>query len=71
MSTTISYEEAGRVLAAALARATESASASCVAVLPLHRDGRLVGAIGVGGGSPDQDADIAAAGAGSLSAVPA
>lgn len=139
MSTTVSYEEAGRVLAAALARAAESGSASCVAILdagrnlvafarqdgailaavevsqakaytaaslamptadlagavqpggpfyglagshgrpyipfggglPLHRDGRLVGAIGVGGGSPDQDADIAAAGAGSLTTVPA
>ncbi|MFI7006207.1 heme-binding protein [Streptomyces sp. NPDC050145] len=23
--------------------------------LPLHRDGRLIGAIGVGGGTPDQD----------------
>ncbi|MFG3547552.1 heme-binding protein [Streptomyces sp. NPDC047725] len=23
--------------------------------LPLHRDGRIVGAIGVGGGTPDQD----------------
>ncbi|MET9469487.1 heme-binding protein [Streptomyces sp. NPDC006544] len=28
--------------------------------LPLHRDGRLVGAIGVGGGAPGQDHDIAA-----------
>ncbi|MET8571522.1 heme-binding protein [Streptomyces sp. NPDC004783] len=28
--------------------------------LPLHRDGRLVGAIGVGGGTPDQDHGFAA-----------
>ncbi|MZD08269.1 heme-binding protein [Streptomyces sp. SID5785] len=31
---------------------------------PLHRDGRLVGAIGVGGGTPEQDNDFAAAAAG-------
>ncbi|MGW0752268.1 GlcG/HbpS family heme-binding protein [Streptomyces sp. NPDC002587] len=28
--------------------------------LPVHRDGRLIGAIGVGGGAPDQDHAIAA-----------
>ncbi|MEV0411584.1 heme-binding protein [Streptomyces sp. NPDC050448] len=28
--------------------------------LPVHRDGRLIGAIGVGGGAPDQDAAFAA-----------
>ncbi|MFG2308950.1 heme-binding protein [Streptomyces sp. NPDC048566] len=27
--------------------------------LPVHRDGRLIGAIGIGGGTPDQDHDIA------------
>jgi uncharacterized protein GlcG (DUF336 family) len=27
--------------------------------LPLHRDGRLVGAVGVGGGTPDQDDALA------------
>lgn len=27
--------------------------------LPVHRDGRLIGAIGVGGGAPDQDHDFA------------
>ncbi|MFG2284746.1 heme-binding protein [Streptomyces sp. NPDC048595] len=27
--------------------------------VPLHRDGRLIGAIGVGGGAPDQDHQIA------------
>lgn len=137
MSTDISTDEAARVLATALVRATETGSPSCVAILdagrnllaftrqdgailaavevsqakaytaaslgmptsdlagavqpggpfyglagshgrpfipfgggiPLYRDGRLVGAIGVGGGSPDQDADIAAAGAGSLTTV--
>ncbi|MGW6685110.1 GlcG/HbpS family heme-binding protein [Streptomyces sp. NPDC054961] len=29
--------------------------------LPVHRDGRLVGAVGVGGGAPGQDHDFAAA----------
>ncbi|MFH8887989.1 GlcG/HbpS family heme-binding protein [Streptomyces sp. NPDC054904] len=29
--------------------------------LPVHRDGRLIGAIGVGGGAPDQDHGFAAA----------
>ncbi|MFE9629993.1 heme-binding protein [Streptomyces sp. NPDC006463] len=29
--------------------------------LPVHRDGRLIGAIGVGGGAPDQDHRFAAA----------
>ncbi|MFI7604528.1 heme-binding protein [Micromonospora sp. NPDC049366] len=29
--------------------------------IPVHRDGRLVGAIGVGGGAPDQDHSFAAA----------
>ncbi|MFJ5708231.1 heme-binding protein [Streptomyces sp. NPDC093105] len=29
--------------------------------LPVHRDGRLVGAIGVGGGAPDQDHSFATA----------
>ncbi|WP_404953158.1 heme-binding protein [Streptomyces sp. 147326] len=29
--------------------------------LPVHRDGRLVGAVGVGGGAPDQDHAFAAA----------
>ncbi|THA86732.1 heme-binding protein [Streptomyces sp. A0592] len=29
--------------------------------LPVHRDGRLIGAVGVGGGSPDQDHAFAAA----------
>ncbi|MFB7463331.1 heme-binding protein [Streptomyces sp. NPDC056224] len=28
--------------------------------LPVHRDGRLIGAIGVGGGAPDQDHAVAA-----------
>ncbi|MFD9084769.1 heme-binding protein [Streptomyces erythrochromogenes] len=29
--------------------------------LPVHRDGRIVGAVGVGGGSPDQDHAFATA----------
>lgn len=29
--------------------------------LPVHRDGRLIGAIGVGGGAPEQDHSFAAA----------
>ncbi|MGR4878583.1 heme-binding protein [Streptomyces sp. LARHCF249] len=29
--------------------------------LPVHREGRLIGAIGVGGGAPDQDHGFAAA----------
>jgi uncharacterized protein GlcG (DUF336 family) len=29
--------------------------------IPLHRDGRLIGAIGVGGGAPDQDCGFATA----------
>ena len=29
--------------------------------IPVHRDGRLVGAIGVGGGAPDQDHGFASA----------
>ncbi|MBJ6639441.1 heme-binding protein [Streptomyces sp. DHE7-1] len=29
--------------------------------LPVHRDGRLIGAIGVGGGAPEQDHGFAAA----------
>ncbi|KOU43705.1 hypothetical protein ADK53_04385 [Streptomyces sp. WM6373] len=29
--------------------------------LPVHRDGRLIGAVGVGGGAPDQDHAFAAA----------
>ncbi|MFJ9815973.1 heme-binding protein [Streptomyces sp. NPDC101151] len=29
--------------------------------LPVHRDGRLIGAIGVGGGAPDQDHGFATA----------
>ncbi|MFG2263299.1 heme-binding protein [Streptomyces sp. NPDC048720] len=29
--------------------------------LPIHRDGRLIGAIGVGGGAPEQDHGFAAA----------
>ncbi|MEV6671114.1 heme-binding protein [Streptomyces sp. NPDC051162] len=35
--------------------------------VPLRRDGRLIGAIGVGGGAPDQDHGIAAA---AIAAVP-
>ncbi len=29
--------------------------------LPVHRDGRLIGAVGVGGGAPEQDHAFAAA----------
>ncbi|WP_328480948.1 heme-binding protein [Streptomyces sp. NBC_00377] len=29
--------------------------------VPVHRDGRLIGAIGVGGGAPEQDHDFATA----------
>lgn len=29
--------------------------------VPVHRDGRLIGAIGVGGGAPEQDHAFAAA----------
>ncbi|MFE9395574.1 heme-binding protein [Streptomyces flavidovirens] len=29
--------------------------------VPVHRDGRLIGAVGVGGGAPDQDHDFATA----------
>lgn len=29
--------------------------------IPVHRDGRIIGAIGVGGGAPDQDHGFAAA----------
>ncbi|WP_251017800.1 heme-binding protein [Streptomyces sp. ISL-1] len=29
--------------------------------IPVHRDGRLIGAVGVGGGAPDQDHGFAAA----------
>ncbi|MEY9992686.1 uncharacterized protein GlcG (DUF336 family) [Streptomyces sp. V4I8] len=29
--------------------------------VPIHRDGRLIGAIGVGGGAPDQDHEFASA----------
>ncbi|QNS08052.1 GlcG/HbpS family heme-binding protein [Streptomyces xanthii] len=35
--------------------------------LPLHRDGRLIGAIGVGGGSPEQDHGFAGTAAQELS----
>ncbi|WP_327248970.1 GlcG/HbpS family heme-binding protein [Streptomyces sp. NBC_01320] len=35
--------------------------------LPLHRDGRLIGAIGVGGGAPEQDHGFARAAIGELS----
>ncbi|MFJ8843584.1 heme-binding protein [Streptomyces cyaneofuscatus] len=34
--------------------------------VPLHRDGRLIGAIGVGGGAPEQDHGLASAAADSL-----
>ncbi|MFF9152017.1 heme-binding protein [Streptomyces sp. NPDC014846] len=34
--------------------------------LPVHRDGRLIGAIGVGGGAPDQDHGFATAAAQAL-----
>ncbi|MFC9910380.1 heme-binding protein [Streptomyces sp. NPDC059862] len=34
--------------------------------LPIHRDGRLIGAIGVGGGAPDQDHGFAMAAAEAL-----
>ncbi|WRZ91877.1 heme-binding protein [Streptomyces sp. NBC_01007] len=34
--------------------------------VPVHRDGRLIGAIGVGGGMPDQDHGFAVAAAESL-----
>jgi uncharacterized protein GlcG (DUF336 family) len=34
--------------------------------VPVHRDGRLIGAIGVGGGRPDQDHGFAAAAVASL-----
>ncbi|MCX4771239.1 heme-binding protein [Streptomyces sp. NBC_01260] len=34
--------------------------------VPVHRDGRLIGAIGVGGGAPEQDHGFAAAAADSL-----
>ncbi|MFI5427885.1 heme-binding protein [Aeromicrobium sp. UC242_57] len=34
--------------------------------VPLHRDGRLIGAIGVGGGAPDQDSAVALAAAAAL-----
>ncbi|WP_411103848.1 GlcG/HbpS family heme-binding protein [Streptomyces sp. cmx-4-9] len=36
--------------------------------LPVHRDGRLVGALGVGGGAPDQDHGFAAAALAALAA---
>jgi uncharacterized protein GlcG (DUF336 family) len=29
--------------------------------VPIHRDGRLIGAIGVGGGAPEQDHQFATA----------
>ncbi|MVO89287.1 heme-binding protein [Streptomyces sp. p1417] len=34
--------------------------------LPVHRDGRLIGAIGVGGGAPEQDHEFATVAARSL-----
>ncbi|WP_210588477.1 heme-binding protein [Streptomyces sp. GESEQ-35] len=34
--------------------------------LPVHRDGRLIGAIGVGGGAPEQDHGFAATAVGTL-----
>ncbi|KUN18303.1 MULTISPECIES: GlcG/HbpS family heme-binding protein [Streptomyces] len=34
--------------------------------LPVHRDGRLIGAIGVGGGTPEQDHGFAATALGTL-----
>ncbi|MFF8403115.1 heme-binding protein [Streptomyces sp. NPDC015684] len=34
--------------------------------LPVHRDGRLIGAVGVGGGAPDQDHGFATAAAQAL-----
>ncbi|MFD0146797.1 MULTISPECIES: GlcG/HbpS family heme-binding protein [unclassified Streptomyces] len=36
--------------------------------LPVHRDGRLIGAIGVGGGAPDQDHGFATAAVEALAA---
>ncbi|GJF03139.1 GlcG/HbpS family heme-binding protein [Pseudonocardia sp. D17] len=134
MSTILTYEAASRVVAAALARASETGSPSCVSVVDAGRnllafarqdsailaavevsqakaytaaslamstadlapavqpggpfygltgshgqpyipfgggallrvDGSVVGAVGVGGGSPDQDADVAMAGAAAL-----
>lgn len=35
--------------------------------LPLNRDGKVIGAVGVSGGSGDQDQEVAEAGAGALS----
>ncbi|MFD5630670.1 MULTISPECIES: heme-binding protein [unclassified Streptomyces] len=34
--------------------------------VPVHRDGRLIGAVGVGGGAPDQDHGFAEAGVAAL-----
>ncbi|MGW7816679.1 GlcG/HbpS family heme-binding protein [Streptomyces puniciscabiei] len=34
--------------------------------VPVHRDGRLIGAIGVGGGAPEQDHGLATAAVGAL-----
>ncbi|GGY99799.1 GlcG/HbpS family heme-binding protein [Streptomyces poonensis] len=36
--------------------------------VPVHRDGRLIGAVGVGGGAPEQDHSFAEAAAGALRA---
>ncbi|MFB7100506.1 GlcG/HbpS family heme-binding protein [Streptomyces hydrogenans] len=37
--------------------------------IPVHRDGRLVGAIGVGGGAPEQDHGFAAAAVDALAVI--
>ena len=71
--TAVKLEDARRVISAAEKKASEigqpmniavaDESGNIVAHIPLKRDGKVVGAIGVSGGSGDQDHAVAEAGA--------
>ncbi|MBU3866173.1 heme-binding protein [Streptomyces sp. 4503] len=45
--------------AEALLEAARAAAEAAGGGVPVHRDGRVIGAIGVGGGAPEQDHKIA------------
>ena len=65
----IQLEDARRLITAAEKKAREIGQPMNVAVMifaggvPLNRDGKVVGAVGVSGGSGEQDHSVAAAGA--------
>ena len=64
----VELQKTNPVFWAALPAVSQGQALPSTGAVPLALDGRVIGAIGCGGGSPDQDHECAAAGAAALSA---